>query len=82
MTADKAILTIKYANVINAISEQQNIDLSQAMDMFYKSYTYKEMREGISDMHCRSDGYLADEIVLEGQMVASGHIKYKRNSTS
>jgi len=24
------------------------------------------MREGVSDMHCRSDEYLAEEIELEG----------------
>jgi len=67
MTADKTILGIKYAHVINAISVRLNIDLIQAMDMFYKSYTYQEMREGISDMHCRSDEYLAEEIELEGE---------------
>jgi hypothetical protein len=66
MTADKAILKIKYAGVINALSVRLTIDLSQAMDIFYKSYTYQEMREGISDMHCRSDEYLAEEIALEG----------------
>ena len=35
------------------------------MDIFYKSLTYLEMREGIADMHCRSDAYLAEEICLE-----------------
>jgi len=66
MIASKTILGIKYANVITAVSARQNIDLSQAMDVFYKSYTYQEMREGISDMHCRSDEYLAEEISMEG----------------
>jgi predicted GNAT superfamily acetyltransferase len=66
MTADKIVLGIKYAGVINTLSAQLNIDLPQAMDRFYKSYTYQEMREGISDMHCRSDEYLAEEIVREG----------------
>jgi len=66
MIANKIILGIKYANVINAVSARQSIDLSQAMDAFYNSYTYQEMREGISDMHCRSDEYLAEEISMEG----------------
>jgi len=65
MIANKILLWRKYAHVINAISEKQNIDLKQAMDIFYKSYTYQEMREGISDMHCRSDKYLAEEIARE-----------------
>ncbi|MCL2405467.1 MAG: DUF3791 domain-containing protein [Defluviitaleaceae bacterium] len=66
MKANKILLWRKYGNVINELSARQNIDLSQAMDVFYKSYTYQEMREGISDMHCRSEEYLADEIALEG----------------
>ena len=66
MIANKTLLWRKYAHVINAVSARQNIDLSQAMDAFYKSYTYQEMREGISDMHCRSDEYLAEEISREG----------------
>jgi len=66
MTANKILLWRKYAHVINAVSLRQNIDLEQAMDIFYKSYTYQEMREGISDMHCRSDEYLSEEISLEG----------------
>ena len=65
MTANKTLLWRKYAHVINAVSERHNIDLSQAMNIFYKSYTYQEMREGISDMHCRSEGYLAEEIEME-----------------
>jgi len=66
MTANRTLLWRKYAHVINALSIRQSIDLKEAMDIFYKSYTYQEMREGISDMHCRSDMYLAEEIVQEG----------------
>ena len=66
MKANKILLWRKYGNVINELAILLNIDLMQATDKFYKSYTYQEMREGVSDMHCRSDGYLADEIVREG----------------
>ena len=65
MTANRTLLHRKYAHVINAFSKYQNIDIRQAMDVFYKSWTYQEMREGISDMHCRSDEYLAEELALE-----------------
>jgi len=65
MKADKTILQIKYKNVIEALAELKNIPLRQALDIFYKSDVYLEMREGISDMHCRSDKYLAEEIVIE-----------------
>ena len=65
MTANKTLLQRKYAHVINELAKMEGIDLRVAMDMFYKSQTYQEMRVGISDMHCRSDGYLAEEIQLE-----------------
>ena len=66
MIANKALLTRKYAHVISALADRQDIALRQAMDMFYKSDTYQEMREGIADMHCRSEAYLAEEIEREG----------------
>jgi len=65
MTANKILLWRKYGHVIAAVAVRQKIDLSQAIDIFYKSYTYQEMRIGISDMHCRADEYLAEEIELE-----------------
>ena len=65
MTANRTLLQHKYANVICKLSETKQISLREAMDVFYKSYTYQEMRIGISDMHCRSDGYLVEEISLE-----------------
>jgi hypothetical protein len=65
MTANKTLLWRKYAHVVAAVSERQNINFEQALDLFYKSLTYQEIREGISDMHCRSEKYLAEEISLE-----------------
>ena len=65
MKADKAILQLKFESVIQTLSELKNIPLRQALDIFYKSEVYVEMREGLSDMHCRSDKYLAEEISIE-----------------
>jgi len=65
MRANRTLLQRKYANVIAKLSETKQISLREALTIFYKSYTYQEMRIGISDMHCRSDGYLAEEISLE-----------------
>ncbi len=39
-----------------------HIPLDEAMDMFYASDTVTLMEEGIADLHCRSDKYLAEEI--------------------
>ena len=65
MTADKYILNYKYHGVIVALSKRERLPLRKAFDVFYRSIIYKEMREGISDMHCRSDEYLAEEIKRE-----------------
>jgi hypothetical protein len=65
MTANKAILNIKLESVIETLARVRGIPLRLAMDIFYKSYTYKEVRAGISDMHCRSDLYLVEEIRRE-----------------
>ena len=65
MKADRAILQLTYSGVIEAFSIKKNISLREALNKFYNSQTYIEMRDGISDMHCRSDGYLAEELMLE-----------------
>ena len=65
MTANPILLQRKYARIIEIISKNRNIDLRQTMDLFYKSETYREMQSGISDMHCRSDEYLAEELAME-----------------
>jgi hypothetical protein len=67
MKADKALLQYKYDSVIEALASLEGISLRQALDMFYKSETYIEMSEGISDMHCRSDIYLAEDIISESR---------------
>ena len=35
------------------------------MGLFYTSKTYQLISQGISDLHCYSDGYLVDELMLE-----------------
>jgi hypothetical protein len=49
-------------------AQRSSISLREAMEVFYTYDVYQEMREGISDMHCRSDGYLAEEIERELQV--------------
>ncbi|MDR2569530.1 MAG: DUF3791 domain-containing protein [Oscillospiraceae bacterium] len=65
MTANRTLIGHKCAGVIAAYSEYANIPLREAFDIFYKSSLYKLIRDGISDMHCRSDGYLAEELQME-----------------
>ena len=65
MTADKTLLQMKYARIINLISEKADVPKEKAMDLFYNSKTYMLISKGISDLHCLSDAYLAEEILLE-----------------
>lgn len=41
------------------------MSLEDALSFFYDSDTYKLISEGVADMHCRSDEYLADELIME-----------------
>ena len=72
MKADKILLQCKYFSVINAFALMGNIPLREALDLFYKSEIYKEMRDGISDMHCRSDKYLVEDLLNEYALIISG----------
>jgi hypothetical protein len=65
MTANRFLLQHKYVRVIQLFASQAGIPLREALERFYLSKTHDEMEHGISDMHCRSDGYLAEELLLE-----------------
>ena len=67
MKADKNILLLSYSSVIETFAKMGNISLREALNIFYKSEVYIEMREGISDMHCRSENYLAAELLRESE---------------
>ena len=65
MQADKTLLQMKYARVVALFAEQHGLSMEDALDFFYHSETYQELREGIADLHCRSDQYVADELATE-----------------
>lgn len=65
MTANKILLQRKYARIIHLFSEKASITVEEAIDKFYHSDTYLLISQGISDMHCRSDLYLVDELLME-----------------
>ena len=60
-----AILESKFARIISEISKMYNVSLDDAMDMFYNSETMQLMEEGVADLHCRSEKYLAEEVWRE-----------------
>lgn len=65
MTANPILLQKKYSRVIECFAKRQAISLDVALDFFYHSEVYLLMREGVSDMHCMSDDYLAEELQQE-----------------
>ncbi|HIR26536.1 MAG TPA: DUF3791 domain-containing protein [Candidatus Choladousia intestinigallinarum] len=67
MTANPILLQKKYSRVIECFAKRQRLSLDAALDFFYHSEVYLLMRDGISDMHCMSDEYLAEELRLEYQ---------------
>ena len=55
----------KYARIIAGFAEKEKISLENALDFFYRSEVYQLMSKGISDMHCRSDFYLVEDLENE-----------------
>lgn len=67
MKANSILLQKKYSRVIECFARRQGISLDTALDFFYHSDVYRLVREGVSDMHCMSDEYLAEELQQEYQ---------------
>ncbi len=60
-------LDMKIARIISLYSKEHGVSLDEAADIYYSSAIAKQIELGIADLHCRSDGYLADELWLEVQ---------------
>ena len=60
-----SLKAMKYANIISSMSEMFGLTLEEATDIFYNSETMILIDEGVADLHCRSDKYLAKEIWRE-----------------
>ena len=58
----QAIRSAQCARIIVCISEMHNVTLNEATDIYYNSETANLIEEGVADLHCRSDKYLAEEV--------------------
>jgi len=65
MNANPVLLQKKYARVIELFAAEKKLNLDAALDFFYRSEVYRLVSEGVSDMHCMSDAYLAEELMRE-----------------
>ncbi len=54
-----------YNGAVTEYSKLAGVPIREAMDTLYKSRLYNEIRTGVFDMHCRSSGYLAEELQIE-----------------
>ena len=59
------LLQHKYARIVKLFAEQTGLTYEEALDFFYNSKTFELISEGVADMHCLSDEYLAEELLLE-----------------
>lgn len=65
MMANPVLLQRKYARVIELFAEKAGITLRDALDFFYHSKEQELLQEGVSDLHCMSDDYLAEDLLEE-----------------
>lgn len=65
MEANPDILQMKYARIVKLFAEHAGLSYQKALTLFYDSKTYDIISNGIADMHCFSDEYLADELLIE-----------------
>lgn len=67
MQANPTLLRMKYGRIVERFAQLSGLSLEDALGFFYESKTYELISQGVSDMHCLSDYYLADELMLEYQ---------------
>ena len=65
MNANPILLQKKYVRVVEKFAERADLSLDEALSFFYLSKTYDLMSHGLSDMHCMSDDYLAEDLCSE-----------------
>ena len=70
MTANPILLQRKYARVIERFAQLAGISIKEALDFFYHSSEYLLIRDGVSDLHCMSDEYLAQDLLEERERAA------------
>lgn len=52
-------LSYSFLLIIESISHRYKVSLDKATDIYYNSLTSLLIEEGVADLHCRSEKYLA-----------------------
>ncbi|MBR5644949.1 MAG: DUF3791 domain-containing protein [Salinivirgaceae bacterium] len=63
----QVLKSAKCARIIANMSEMYGVSLEDATDIYYGSETASMIDEGVADLQCRSDKYLAGEVWREYQ---------------
>lgn len=61
--ATRILRDMKYARIIELISEKLHVSLDEAMEILYTSPLFEIIDDGTADLICRSDIYLANEVI-------------------
>lgn len=61
--ATRILRDMKYARIIELIAEKLHIPREEALDILYTSPLFEIIDDGTADLICRSDLYLAEEII-------------------
>ena len=61
--ATRILRDMKYARIIEVIADKKQNPLEEEMDILYSSPLFEIIDDGTADLICRSDIYLADEII-------------------
>jgi hypothetical protein len=77
MKASQTLLQIKYARVIACFAQKSGLSRYEALDFFYRSELYPLIHDGVSDLHCMSDDYLASELLDEYNAAASESARHQ-----
>ncbi len=65
MSANPILLQMKYARVVERFAEICHLGFGEALDFFYHSQEYQLISQGVSDLHCMSYEYLAEDLQEE-----------------
>lgn len=62
--SSRIVRDMQYARIIEILAEKLHISREEAMELFYSSPVFELIDQGVADLNCRSDKYLADEIII------------------
>lgn len=76
-----AMRATKCANIIMCLCELYGLSFQEATDIFYQSETEGLIEDGVADLQCRSNKYLASLVWEEYQEAAGDKKQIMTNSS-